>query len=54
MGSKARVYLHNFSNFDAIFLIKILSHLSNNIKPIIRKNKNLDIKSINSIIDEKK
>ena len=39
-----RVYLHNFSNFDAIFLIKILTNLSDEIKPIIRDNKILDIK----------
>jgi hypothetical protein len=39
-----KVYLHNFSNFDAIFLIKILSLLNDNIKPIIRDNKILDIK----------
>src|ERR1700749_259629 len=39
-----KVFLHNFSNFDAIFLIKILSLLNDNIKPIIRDNKILDIK----------
>ena len=39
-----RVYLHNFSNFDGVFLLNILSSLSDNIKPIIRDNKLLDIK----------
>nr|QWO71399.1 DNA polymerase [Lyophyllum semitale] len=39
-----RVYLHNFSNFDGIFLIRVLSKLSDNIKPIIRDNKIIDLK----------
>jgi hypothetical protein len=39
-----RVYLHNFSNFDGIFLLNILSKLSNNIKPIINDDKLIDIK----------
>ena len=30
-----KVYLHNFSNFDGIFLFNILNELSNDIKPII-------------------
>ena len=30
-----KVYLHNFSNFDGIFLFNILTELSNDIKPII-------------------
>lgn len=34
-----RISLHNFSYFDAVFLLNILSYLSNKIKPIIRENK---------------
>jgi hypothetical protein len=43
-----KVYFHNFSNFDGIFYIKILSDLSNNIKPIIKDNEiiNLTVKFI--------
>ncbi len=37
------VYLHNFSNFDAIFLIRILSELSNKVKPIIREGNIINI-----------
>jgi hypothetical protein len=32
------VYLHNFSNFDSIFLLKILSNISLRIVPIINDN----------------
>jgi len=39
-----KVYLHNFSNFDSVFIIKILSSLSNKIKPIIREGKLIDLK----------
>lgn len=39
-----KVYLHNFSYFDGIFLIKILSNLSNNIRPIIRDGRLIDIR----------
>src|SRR5882757_676034 len=39
-----KIYLHNFSNFDGIFLIRILSTLSDNIKPIIRDHRIIDLK----------
>jgi len=39
-----RVYLHNFSNFDGIFLIKILNRLSEDIFPLINDNKFIEIK----------
>lgn len=39
-----RVYLHNFSNFDGIFLLNILTKLSDNIIPIIKDSKLIDIK----------
>lgn len=40
------VYLHNLSNFEGIFLIRILAELSSKIKPIIRENRiiNLSVK----------
>jgi len=38
------VYLHNFSYFDAVFLIKILSSFNANISPIIRDNCIIDFK----------
>jgi len=34
-----KIYLHNFSHFDGVFLLKIISELSDDIKPIIRDNK---------------
>jgi len=41
-----RVYLHNFSYFDGIFLMKIISDLviSNNIKPVIRDNRIINLR----------
>jgi hypothetical protein len=42
-----KIYVHNLSNFDGIFIIKILSLIDNiNIKPIIKDNKMIDIKII--------
>jgi DNA polymerase type B, organellar and viral len=38
------VYLHNFSYFDSVFLINILSDLSDKIVPIIRDGKIIDFK----------
>lgn len=39
-----RVYLHNFSNFDGVFLLRILSNLSEKIKPIIRDGRIIDLR----------
>ena len=39
-----RIYLHNFSNFDAVFLFYVLSTLTDNIKPIINDGKFVDLK----------
>jgi hypothetical protein len=39
-----KIYLHNFSNFDGIFLLKILSNLSNNIRPTIRDGRLINIR----------
>jgi len=41
-----RVYLHNFSYFDGIFLIKIISDLvsSESINPVIRDNRIINLK----------
>jgi len=45
-----KIYLHNFSNFDGIFLIRILSSLSDKIKPIIRDNRIIDLNLIQNCI----
>jgi hypothetical protein len=39
-----KVYLHNLSNFDGIFLLKILTSLSDKINIIIREGRIIDIK----------
>lgn len=39
-----KVYIHNFSYFDAIFMIKTLSDLSDNIKPVIRDGRIIDLR----------
>jgi hypothetical protein len=39
-----RVYLHNFSYFDGVFLLRILSSLGEKVKPIIRDGKIMDLK----------
>jgi DNA polymerase type B, organellar and viral len=39
-----KVYFHNFSNFDAIFILSILSDLSNKIEPVIRDGRYINIK----------
>jgi hypothetical protein len=38
-----KVYIHNFSHFDGVFLIGVLSSLSNNIKPIIKDGRIIDL-----------
>lgn len=39
-----RVYLHNFSKFDAIFLLRVITELSDNIDPIIKNGQFIDLK----------
>ena len=39
-----RIYLHNFSNFDAVFLFNVLSTLSDNLNTIINDGKFVDLK----------
>lgn len=38
-----KVYIHNFSYFDSVFILKILSELGIFTKPIIKNNKYIDI-----------
>jgi hypothetical protein len=38
-----KVYIHNFSHFDGVFLLGILSSLSDNIRPIIRDGRIIDL-----------
>jgi len=44
--NKHRVFLHNFSYFDGIFLIRVISEIvdTKNIKPIIRDNKIISLR----------
>jgi len=43
--NNCKVYFHNFSNFDAVFLLRILSEISNDkLKPIIRDERVIDLK----------
>lgn len=42
--NRYKVYLHNFSSFDGVFLLKILSGLSNNIKPVMRDGRFIELK----------
>jgi DNA polymerase type B, organellar and viral len=44
--NKHRVYLHNFSYFDGIFLMKIISNVvdSKNIKPVIRDGRIINLR----------
>jgi hypothetical protein len=44
--NKYKIYVHNFSHFDGIFLMKIISEIVNikNIKPIIRDNRIISLK----------
>lgn len=42
--NKHKVYLHNFSYFDSVFLIKTLSTLSDKIVPIIRDGRIINFK----------
>jgi hypothetical protein len=39
-----KVYLHNFSNFDGVFLMRILSSLCNRLNPIIREGRIIDLR----------
>jgi DNA polymerase type B, organellar and viral len=41
-----KIYLHNFSHFDSIFLLKYLSQCTKKIKPIIRDGRIIDIKCV--------
>lgn len=38
-----KVYVHNFSHFEGIFLLNILSSLSDKLKPIIRDGRIIDL-----------
>ena len=38
-----KVYVHNFSHFDGVFLLGILSSLSDKLKPIIRDGRIIDL-----------
>ena len=39
-----RVYVHNFSYFDGVFLLRLISNLTNKVSPIIRDNQIIELK----------
>jgi DNA polymerase type B, organellar and viral len=39
-----KIYFHNFSYFDVIYLFKVLTKLSNRVTPLIRDGRFIDIK----------
>ena len=39
-----KIYLHNLGNFDGIFLLNILTELSDRVSPIINNGKIISIK----------
>lgn len=39
-----RVYLHNFSKFDSIFLLTVITELSNKVKPVLRDGRFIDLR----------
>jgi hypothetical protein len=39
-----KVYLHNFSNFDVIFLLNVITDLSDNVKPVIRDGRFINLR----------
>ena len=49
-----KVYLHNFSYFDGVFLLRVLSYLSHKIQPVIRDNRIVDLRFSYNIKNDKK
>lgn len=41
-----RIYLHNFSRFDSVFLLSVMTDLSNNVQPIIINGNIINLKFI--------
>lgn len=39
-----KIYLHNFSGFDAVFLLRVMTDLSNKVRPILRDGRYIDIR----------
>nr|QBM09670.1 hypothetical protein [Dactylella sp.] len=39
-----KVYFHNFSSFDGVFLLRLLAEMGNVKKPIIKDNKMIEIR----------
>jgi hypothetical protein len=51
-NNKCNVYIHNFSYFDGIFLLRLISELSSKVDVIIRDNKLINVK-VNYEIENK-
>jgi hypothetical protein len=39
-----KIYLHNFSRFDSIFLLKVITDLSEKVYPVIRNGQYIDLR----------
>lgn len=39
-----KIYIHNFSHFDSVFMIKVLSNMNLTRSPIIRDGKIINLK----------
>lgn len=39
-----KIYLHNFSRFDSVFLLNVITDISNSVKPIIRDNNIINLR----------
>jgi len=39
-----KIYIHNLSHFDGVFLLRILSKLNDDIKPTIRNGKIIELR----------
>jgi DNA polymerase type B, organellar and viral len=41
---RSRVYIHNFSQFDSVFILRNLVYLSNNVRPLIKDGRFINVK----------
>ncbi|MDV2687255.1 DNA polymerase, partial [Alkalihalophilus lindianensis] len=39
-----KIYIHNFSGFDAVFLLTVLSDLSDKVRPVLRDGRYIDLR----------
>nr|YP_009486080.1 hypothetical protein [Cantharellus lutescens]AWA82205.1 hypothetical protein [Cantharellus lutescens] len=41
---QSKIYIHNFSHFDSIFLMKVLANMNLTMRPIMRDGRIIDLK----------